>query len=100
MDNVLILLTFDETATYSIRNKVWSLLMGAVPDDLKGTTDSTFYSHYSILSTVEQNWDLGNLGQQDTNKKMANVFKFVADQIGYENVNVPASQIPMSNSEF
>ncbi|KAG1333738.1 hypothetical protein G6F62_006669 [Rhizopus arrhizus] len=86
MDNVLILLTFDETATYSIRNKVWSLLMGAVPDDLKGTTDSTFYSR--------------NLGQQDTNKKMANVFKFVADQIGYENVNVPASQIPMSNSEF
>ncbi|ORE06439.1 phosphoesterase-domain-containing protein [Rhizopus microsporus var. microsporus] len=100
LENVLILITFDETDSYSIRNKVWSLLLGAVPDNLKGTTDSTFYSHYSTLSTVEQNWDLGDLNQQDTNKKMANVFKYVADQIGYQNVDVPPSQIPKGNTKL
>jgi acid phosphatase len=35
----------------------------AVPLDLKVTTDDTFYAHYSILSILENNWDLPNFGR-------------------------------------
>jgi hypothetical protein len=30
-----------------------------------GTTDNTLYSHHSMLRTVEDNWNLGNLGNGD-----------------------------------
>ncbi|KAG1639711.1 hypothetical protein G6F44_007559 [Rhizopus delemar] len=97
LENTLILITFDETANYFSRNRVWSLLFGAIPENLKGTTDSTFYSHYSILSTVEKNWDLPNLNRGDTDKKMSNVFEFVASKVGYQNTNVPSNKAPWNN---
>jgi hypothetical protein len=28
--------------------------------------DSTHYDHYSLLRTIESNWELGNLGRNDT----------------------------------
>lgn len=85
-DRTLILLTFDENETYTIGNNVFSLLLGGViPAALKNTTDATFYTHYSTLSTVENNWDLGNLGRQDTNKTVSNVFSFVANITSYKN---------------
>ncbi|KAL9054526.1 MAG: hypothetical protein Q9162_004082 [Coniocarpon cinnabarinum] len=62
--NTLILLTFDETETYTEQNRVFSLLLGdAVPTELHGTNDDTFYTHYSELSTVEANWNLDTLGR-------------------------------------
>ena len=68
-NRTLVLLTFDETETYTINNQVYSLLLGgAVPDDARGTVDSTYYTHYSSLSSVEANWGLGSLGRGDTNK--------------------------------
>ena len=49
---------------------MFSLLLGdAVPAELHGTTDDTKYNHYSIMSTVENNWDLGNLGKGDKDAK-------------------------------
>ena len=30
-----------------------------------GTVDKTLYNHYSLLKTVEDNWDLGDLGRND-----------------------------------
>jgi hypothetical protein len=53
-----------------------------------GKNDSTFYTHYSALASVQANWGLGSLGRQDTNKTVANVFQFVADSTGYKNANV------------
>ncbi|KAG0739880.1 hypothetical protein G6F57_002685 [Rhizopus arrhizus] len=97
LENTLILITFDETASFLSRNRVWSLLFGAIPENLKGTTDSTFYSHYSILSTVEKNWDLPNLNRGDTDKKMSNIFDFVASKVGYQNINVPRNKAPWNN---
>ncbi|KAI9280824.1 phosphoesterase family-domain-containing protein [Umbelopsis sp. AD052] len=88
VDETLILVTFDENDTYPKANRVWSLLLGAIPAASKNTTDGTFYTHYSSLSTVEQNWDLGNLGRGDANKTLANVYSFVASQIGYTNVAI------------
>jgi hypothetical protein len=41
------------------------LLGDAIPANLQGTSNDTKYNHYSILKTVENNWDLGNLGQND-----------------------------------
>ncbi|KAI8884110.1 phosphoesterase-domain-containing protein [Backusella circina FSU 941] len=96
--NAVILITFDENKTYPSRNRVWSLLLGNIPKELKGTTDNTFYTHYSTLSTVEHNWDLGNLGRQDTNKTVSNVLEFTAKKLHYTNVHVPESEIPWNNN--
>jgi hypothetical protein len=30
-----------------------------------GTVDKTKYDHYSMLKTIEDNWDLGDLGRHD-----------------------------------
>ncbi|KAK4197677.1 phosphoesterase family-domain-containing protein [Triangularia verruculosa] len=61
----LVMLTFDE-GSYNRNNQVYAVLLGsAVPSNKKGTTNSTSYGHYSVLKTVELNWNLGNLGQND-----------------------------------
>ncbi|KAF9283205.1 hypothetical protein BGZ68_005499 [Mortierella alpina] len=88
INNTLVVLTFDETEDYKVPNRVWTILLGDVVASLKNTTDSTFYTHYSLLSTVESNWDLGNLGRQDANATVSNVFDFVARLTGYQNTNV------------
>jgi len=68
-NKTLILLTFDENETMTANNRVFSLLLGgAVPENMHGTTDSTYYTHYSAMSTVQANWGLGSLGRGDTNK--------------------------------
>ncbi|KAI5987228.1 phosphoesterase family-domain-containing protein [Pisolithus albus] len=95
----LILLTFDENSNYGINNEVYSILLGgAVPTNLKGTIDDTYYTHYSSLSTVQNNWKLDNLGQQDCNKTVANVFQFVADVTGYKNNGMKnGTDLPLTN---
>jgi hypothetical protein len=68
-NKTLILLTFDENETETENNQVYSLLLGgAVPTGLHGSTDPTYYTHYSAMSTVESNWGLGSLGRGDANK--------------------------------
>ncbi|KAI0553183.1 phosphoesterase family-domain-containing protein [Xylaria curta] len=65
-DRTLIVLTFDESENYLGSNNVFTVLLGsAVPSSKVGTTDSTRYNHYSLTKTVEDNWALGNLGQND-----------------------------------
>ncbi|KAE9370696.1 phosphoesterase-domain-containing protein [Stipitochalara longipes BDJ] len=67
MNNTLVLLTFDESETYTNNNQVFSILLGdAVPASSHGTTDSKSYNHYSQMATVENNWSLGNLGLNDS----------------------------------
>jgi hypothetical protein len=92
----LILLTYDESATYGEPNHIVSLLLGcAIPPESKGTTDDTFYTHYSILSTVQNNWELPNLGRYDVG---ANVFKWVAERSGYSQNKDPANAATVDNS--
>ncbi|KAI2468403.1 putative acid phosphatase Pho610 [Annulohypoxylon bovei var. microspora] len=86
-EKTLIQLTYDETEDYSKPNRIVSLLLGnAIPDSLKGSEDDTFYTHFSILSTTEHNWELPNLGRFDVG---ANVFKLVADVTGFANRDPP-----------
>ncbi|CAG89960.1 DEHA2F27346p [Debaryomyces hansenii CBS767] len=87
ISKTLMLITFDENESYSEANKVWALLLGGVIDKSHlNTSDNTYYTHYSELSTVENNWDLCNLGRNDTNNNgNANVFKVLAEKSGYTN---------------
>lgn len=95
MEKTLVLLTYDESETYSIPNHIVSILLGgAVPSELKGTSDDTLYTHYSILATLENNWNLPNLGRYDVG---ANVFDLVARQTGYTN-NFPLNALSINNS--
>ncbi|KAG0210548.1 hypothetical protein BGX33_004824 [Mortierella sp. NVP41] len=88
INNTLVVVTFDEADTYTIPNRVLALLLGDSVSGLKNTTDSTYYTHYSLLSTIESNWDLGNLGRQDTNTTVNNVFQYVAKLTGFQNNNI------------
>jgi hypothetical protein len=97
-NRTLILLTFDENESYTAENRVFSVLLGGVvPANMKGQTDSTYYTHYSTISTVEANWQLKNLGRNDVNKTVSNVFALVANVTGYKNEDVPVGQRPMTN---
>ena len=63
----LILVTFDENENYDINNNIFAVLLGgAVPEELRGTVDTTYYTHYSSMSSVQANWGLGSLGRGDT----------------------------------
>ncbi|KNC96467.1 uncharacterized protein SPPG_08058 [Spizellomyces punctatus DAOM BR117] len=66
--NTLIVFTWDEQESYlSLQNKVATYLIGDVVNTASaGKTDETNYSHYSLLRTIEDNWNLGNLGREDT----------------------------------
>lgn len=76
-ERTLIQLTYDESEDYGKPNRIVSLLLGsAIPAFSKGTEDKTFYTHYSMLSTVEYNWETPNLGRYDVG---ANIFKFAQD---------------------
>ncbi|KAJ9125703.1 hypothetical protein QFC24_002487 [Naganishia onofrii] len=85
-NETLILLTFDENEDYKSQNTVYTLLLGGAVSPYKGTVDSTFYTHYSSLSSVQNNWGLGSLGRQDTNSTVASVFQFQANMTNHTNV--------------
>jgi acid phosphatase len=91
MNNTLILLTFDETELYTTHNVVYSILLGgALPTALHNTTDDTFYTHYSTISSVSANWGLPSLGRWDCN---ANVFQTVANATNYDNYIVDTTNL-------
>lgn len=97
-DKTLIQLTFDENESYAIQNRIFTVLLGnAVPQDLRGSNDSTFYTHYSHLSSVQNNWDLPSLGRNDANKTLANVFDFQAKSTNYSNYAPKPEEIPQLN---
>jgi hypothetical protein len=65
-DRTLIILTFDECENYLAANRVYAVLLGGViPTNKIGTSNGTSFNHYSLTKTVEDNWGLGNLGQND-----------------------------------
>ena len=99
MNKTLLIITFDENENYSFKNNVLTLLLGdIIPDDLRGTTDNSFYTHYSLVSTIQNNWGLYSLGRGDVlTDGSANVFQLVANATGYKNVDVAIADIPYYN---
>jgi hypothetical protein len=79
MERTLVLLTFDENHTYTLANRVFSILLGGAVQGKQGTKDESYYNHYSEIATVEANWNLNTLGRWDVG---ANVFKNVAAKTG------------------
>jgi len=64
----VIIIAWDEDAGWwpFSEHKVFTVLLGdAIPEWAKNTTDNTAYTHYSEMTGVEENWDLGNLGLGD-----------------------------------
>jgi acid phosphatase len=83
-------------AYHHLRVGVQAILIGgAVPEDLRGTTDDTYYSHYSTISTVAMNWGLPQLGRWDCG---ANVFEIVANKTGYKNSVVDLDGLSFNQS--
>jgi acid phosphatase len=95
-NNTLILLTFDETETYTVGNRIFAVLLGgAIPENLKGTVDNTFYTHYSAISSVSANWGLPSLGRWDCG---ANIFQVVANKTGFTNANINTTNLYLNQS--
>lgn len=98
MNGTLLLLTFDEDETYTEHNNIFSILIGGpnvINSSLHGTTDNTFYNHYSTISSVSVNWGLPSLGRWDCE---ANVFAVVANKTGYTNANVDITNLYFNQS--
>ncbi|GAQ44343.1 hypothetical protein AtubIFM55763_011433 [Aspergillus tubingensis] len=96
MNDTLLLLTFDEDETYAKHNKIFSILVGGViPDHLKGTTDDTFYTHYSVIASLSANWGLPSLGRWDCG---ANILEIVANKTGYVNYNVDTTNLHVNET--
>ncbi|KAF1938345.1 phosphoesterase-domain-containing protein [Clathrospora elynae] len=97
MNNTLVMVTFDENHSYAKQNRIVGMLLGdAVPANLVGTTDTSFYNHYSAIATVQANWGLHTLGRWDVG---ANVFKFVAAKTG-DTVRAWSGKVPLSSMFF
>ncbi|KAJ5084637.1 hypothetical protein NUU61_009216 [Penicillium alfredii] len=106
MKDTVVLLTFDEDDTYTKTNRVFSVLVGgAIPENLKGTKDDTFYTHYSSIASISANWGLPSLGRWDCG---ANIFEIVANKTGYVNYDVDTTNLrlnhtypgPLSSGEY
>ncbi len=65
MRNTLIVITFDED-DYSENNHIYTALISDVMKPTSvGQKDTNPYNHYSLLKTVEENWQLGSLHRND-----------------------------------
>jgi len=72
MKGTLIVVTFDEDDMIFF-NKVYCVLLG---DMVKpGAKDNTHYTHYSLLRTIEDNFQLGTLGRNDAKATSFGCFK-------------------------
>lgn len=62
MRGTLIFITFDED-DYLFENHIYAVVIG---DMVKtGIEDRNTYNHYSLLRTIEENFQLGTLGRND-----------------------------------
>lgn len=69
--NTLIIITWDED-DYLAMNHIHTVAIGNMVE--RNSIDDTAYNHHSLLKTVEDNWELGNLGRGDVN---ANSYQFL-----------------------
>jgi hypothetical protein len=61
MNGTLVVVTFDEDDSLN-NNNVYTVLIGSMAPV---TVDNTWYNHYSLLRTIEDNFGLGTLGRND-----------------------------------
>ncbi|KAJ3096798.1 hypothetical protein HDU96_000642 [Phlyctochytrium bullatum] len=63
--DTLFVVTYDESESYLARNQIYTVLLGK---GIKGKNlkDNTYYTHYSVLKAIEQNFQIGNMGKHDS----------------------------------
>ncbi|KAJ3268949.1 hypothetical protein HDU76_011351, partial [Blyttiomyces sp. JEL0837] len=92
--DTLFIVTFDESATY-LGNPIYTVLLGKGIVGA-GKVDNTKYDHYSVLATIEKNFNLGNLGASDAS---ATPIPFVTRPCTKQNIkNVVA--VAFENNSF
>ncbi len=64
--DLAMVMTYDESETYDAPNHIYAALIGDALTNNGVRNDTTEYSHYSLIKTVEDNWGLGSLGKNDT----------------------------------
>ena len=62
MDQMLLIITFDESGSKS-SNQIYTAVFG--DSVISGTSSNQPYTHYSILKTIESAWSLGTLNKND-----------------------------------
>jgi len=63
--DLAMVITFDENDTDTEPNHIYAALIGDALMPM-GPVDDTIYTHFSLMKTVEDNWDLGCLNRNDT----------------------------------
>jgi len=64
MKDTLVIATFDESDDYFSTNQIYTVFLGA--NVIPGSTVSTVTTHYSILRTIEDVFEIGTLGLNDS----------------------------------
>jgi Phosphoesterase family len=89
-NDLAMVMTFDESENSGGLNHIYAALIGdAVQPTSGGHEDTTRYDHYSLIRTVEDNWDLGTLGRNDS--------KATVISTGAQSTNNPSSTTRSSN---
>ena len=63
MNEMLLIITFDESKSKKSANKIYTALLGN--DVVAGSISKTPYTHYSLLRTIELAWGLGKKKKND-----------------------------------
>lgn len=82
----LFIVTFARSSSTNGPNRVWSVILGDIHENLRGDKDSTYYDHYSILASAEANYELPSLGRYDCS---ANVFSVINKKAKFHNRDAP-----------
>ncbi|MBC7466169.1 MAG: hypothetical protein H7256_09255 [Bdellovibrio sp.] len=69
MKNTILISTFDESGA-SAKNQIYTTIVGPA---VKAISVSDNLSQYSLLSMIEDNWNLGNLGKADATAPALNM---------------------------
>jgi acid phosphatase len=65
--DLAMVMTFDESDSDAGQNHIYAAFIGGAISAMNGShQDSNHYDHYSLIRTVEENWDLGSLGKDDS----------------------------------
>ena len=93
-DKTLIIVTFDENGSSGKPNRIATFAAGGLIDalGLAGKNDSTFYTQYSILSTLEASFNAPSLGRWDCS---ANLLAPLVDKLDYTNADVLSDLTPL-----
>jgi hypothetical protein len=67
LKDLLVVITFDESLQYNGPNQILTLFLGS--NVVPGSVVTSTTTQYDVLRTIEDNFDLGNLGRNDAQAK-------------------------------